>query len=638
MRRCVLLLVALLSMPALASTEDAARYFVDVPVRDREAASALGTLGFDVAGFSPETGAAGVVASDSDLGRLRELGYTWVLRRTAGPGERAEALQDYVDPAEISAYLDQVEAQHPDLAKKISLSDPLFEGQVVYAMKITAGASEDSDKPAFVLNAQHHAREVMTPEIALDCIGTLTSRYGSDPRVTRWLDELVVWVVPSVNPDGANHVFTADNMWRKNRHPNCAVDINRNYPFSWNACEGSDDFCASQVNRGEGPESEPETRAMDRLMAEAHATFSINYHQYGEFIVYPLGCEQSSDAAIFEAVGDGLVAGLVNDDGFAGRYDIGKTSIGGMSVDTEYGRYGTFPYLIETGCCDFQPDYASMRDVTVERQRFAWQYFLDRTLEAPQVAGHVRDAATQLGVEAQVDVEEAPLLHGEWPRRADRHGRYFRLLEPNHTYHLTFSAPGYCSRSVEAAVGTGPEAVDVTLVPAPGELPADPGPADAAQGQPTSLALSWSNLGAAEYEVYFGTGQDPPLAARVEEPSWSPPGLATGTTYYWKVAVTTPCGSVSGPVWSFTTTPYRVTGVSASTGPFRLTVLGGAFGADCRVLIGEAPAPQTVFKSDGRLVAKGGSALKALVPAGLPVTVIVEDAQGRRSEGFSFTR
>jgi hypothetical protein len=638
MGRRALLLVTLFWLPVLAAGEDGELRFVDVPVQGRQGASALESLSFDVAGYNSRTGTAGLVATEPELRRLESLGFTWSVRRTAVLGERAETLQDYVDTAEISAFLDQVEAQYPDLAKKVALSGPLFEGQVVYAMKITRGVSGDVDKPAFVLNAQHHAREVMTPEIALDCIGYLTSRYGQDPQVTRWLDELVVWVVPSVNPDGAHHVFTAHNMWRKNRHPGCAVDINRNYPFSWNACEGSDDFCASEVNRGDGPESEPETRAMDALMADAHATFSINYHQYGEFIVYPLGCEQSSDAAIFEAVGDGLVAGLVNDDGRAGSYDISKTNIGGMSVDTEYGRYGTFPFLIETGCCDFQPDYASMRDVTVERQRFAWQYFLDRTLEAPQIAGHVRDAATLRGLEAQVDVEEAPLVHGEWPRKADSHGRYFRLLEPNRTYHVTFSAPGYCSQTVSAAVGAGPEVVDVALIPAASESPSGPVPADGAADQPTAVSLAWEDLGAAQYEVYFGTQQNPPLAATVSGPIWSPPALSAGTTYYWKIAVTTPCGSVSGPVWSFSTTAYTITSVSSSGGPFRLTVTGGTFGTDCRVRVDGTDVPQTLYKNEGKLVAKGGAALKAMVPSGVPVTVTVEDAQGRRSAGFSFTR
>ena len=107
------------------------------------------------------------------------------------------------------------------------------------AAQITADVGHDHDRPVFLLDAQHHAREVMTPEIAKDAIGYLASGYGTDPRVTAWLDAIEIWVVASVNPDGAMYVFDHDRNWRKNRHPGCAVDLNRNYGWNWNACEGS---------------------------------------------------------------------------------------------------------------------------------------------------------------------------------------------------------------------------------------------------------------------------------------------------------------------------------------------------------------------------------------------------------------
>ena len=71
----------------------------------------------------------------------------------------------------------------------------------------------------------------------------------------------VVWIQ---NPDGYNHVFEEDNMWRKNKHLNhdgtYGVDLNRNYPFGWSfSCAGST-TTTSQTYKGPQASSEPETR------------------------------------------------------------------------------------------------------------------------------------------------------------------------------------------------------------------------------------------------------------------------------------------------------------------------------------------------------------------------------------------
>ena len=56
----------------------------------------------------------------------------------------------------------------------------------------------------------------------------------------------------------------------------------------------------------------------------------------------------------------------------------------------------------------------------------------------------------------------------------------------------------------------------------------------------------------------------------------------------------------------------------------------------CTVKIDGTAAPKTSFKSDDRLVAKGGSSLKAMVPKGHRVTITVEDEAGGSSNGFEF--
>jgi PelA/Pel-15E family pectate lyase len=59
--------------------------------------------------------------------------------------------------------------------------------------------------------------------------------------------------------------------------------------------------------------------------------------------------------------------------------------------------------------------------------------------------------------------------------------------------------------------------------------------------------------GAAEHELYFGTGPELPLASRLRGSSFDTGPLAAGTTYEWRVDEITSAGRVQGETWRFTT-------------------------------------------------------------------------------------
>ena len=79
-----------------------------------------------------------------------------------------------------------------------------YEGRDIWLATVTnfeTGA--DLDKPAFLVEANIHALEVTGCTAALHLIDKLLSGYGSDPKVTRCLDTRAFYVVPRLNPDGA---------------------------------------------------------------------------------------------------------------------------------------------------------------------------------------------------------------------------------------------------------------------------------------------------------------------------------------------------------------------------------------------------------------------------------------------------
>ena len=250
--RSVALFVLLAALALVASAgaleaqeQPVTKYFVQVKLTTPGDVKALAEAGFDVAGASPDDRNAGVVATYDDLKRLYALGWSYTIERLNTSAESIAALSDYTDPHELSVYMDQIVAAYPTLAQKITLTAPLFAGETQYALKITKDVGLDNNRPSFILDAQHHAREVMTPEIAKDMTDYLTSRYATDPQVQRWVDSTNIYIVPSVNPDGAMYVFTTDNMWRKNRRvfaTGTGVDLNRNFPIGWDGtCAGSTD-------------------------------------------------------------------------------------------------------------------------------------------------------------------------------------------------------------------------------------------------------------------------------------------------------------------------------------------------------------------------------------------------------------
>jgi len=102
---------------------------------------------------------------------------------------------------------------------------------------------------------------------------------------------------------------------------------------------------------------------------------------------------------------------------------------------------------------------------------------------------------------------------------------------------------------------------------APG-TPATPSPANAATGISTTPTLSWSSSGATSYDVAFGTSNPPPTVSTGQAAaSYTPPALAAGTAYFWRIVARNASGSTTGAVWSFTTASGSVPGTPASPSP-----------------------------------------------------------------------
>ncbi|MDH7507342.1 MAG: M14 family zinc carboxypeptidase, partial [Candidatus Thermoplasmatota archaeon] len=144
-----------------------------------------------------------------------------------------------------------------DLTEHYNLNTT-YEGRHIYAMKISDNVLNDEDEPNFLMVSCHHAREIVTPVIALYSISQFTTNYGIDPVITEIVNNYEIWISPVWNVDGYEYVYNVDNYWRKNRHPyppGIGVDLNRNYPFGWYSSGSGSTDPTSETYKGPYPAS-----------------------------------------------------------------------------------------------------------------------------------------------------------------------------------------------------------------------------------------------------------------------------------------------------------------------------------------------------------------------------------------------
>jgi murein tripeptide amidase MpaA len=109
----------------------------------------------------------------------------------------------YYDYAELTEQLQALAAAYPRLATLRSIGRS-FGGRDVWLLEITnSDTGPGASKPGYYLDAQIHAEEHTTSAVALYAIHKLLTEYGRDDEVTRLVDQQVFYVLPRINPDGA---------------------------------------------------------------------------------------------------------------------------------------------------------------------------------------------------------------------------------------------------------------------------------------------------------------------------------------------------------------------------------------------------------------------------------------------------
>lgn len=120
---------------------------------------------------------------------------------------------EYFLYADLTAHLRGLAAAHPTLAHLTSIGRS-WRGREVWCMTLTNSATgPHHEKPAFYIDAHIHAEEVATSHTALYTIWYLLTNYGAEDEVTWLLDNMTFYIIPRVNPDGAEISLTTGHHW-----------------------------------------------------------------------------------------------------------------------------------------------------------------------------------------------------------------------------------------------------------------------------------------------------------------------------------------------------------------------------------------------------------------------------------------
>jgi hypothetical protein len=259
------------------------------------------------------------------------------------------------------------------------------------------GKQRDGSKVGVFIYCQQHAREWVTPITCLETAERLLRNYAIDPQTRELVDNLDVFIVPSVNPDGAHYSMYDNNNQRRNLVNRClpdtfqdplarhfiGVDLNRNNTIGsffdgFAGAAGVDSSnpstfnqCTNDVYAGPFEKSEAEIQNEHWVVdTYSNIKFAINIHTYGGYFMWAPGAYIAAGRVTLPAPNIGIeryffdVADLilarikehrntVIEPERTGPIADVLYSAAGNSADDQYYRRGIISYSFEAGSRSF---------------------------------------------------------------------------------------------------------------------------------------------------------------------------------------------------------------------------------------------------------------------------------------------
>ncbi|NXD80090.1 CBPO Carboxypeptidase, partial [Halcyon senegalensis] len=237
---------------------------------------------------------------------------------------------EYHPMEEIYQWMSQIQESNSELVTQHYLGRTV-ENRPMYYLKISQPS--DKTKKIIWMDCGIHAREWISPAFCQWFVKEILQNYKTDPQISRFLQNLDVYILPVLNIDGYIYSWEKDRFWRKNRSPHMngscyGTDLNRNFNSSWGSV-GVSYNCTSEIFCGSAPESEPETRAVAQFIKRKKSDILcyLTIHSYGQYILTPYGSTTkppSNSEELMQVAGEAAAALTVK---YGTKYEVGPTSL-----------------------------------------------------------------------------------------------------------------------------------------------------------------------------------------------------------------------------------------------------------------------------------------------------------------------
>ncbi len=400
--------------------------------------------GFTIASVKGDAAVVYATAEEEKLLKTKGFPVEAAVENEAGPEARDGGVKGggddvYHSFAALSQALSDLAAAYPELCHVESIGSSV-EGREIWAVKISDNVTVDETEPEVRFVAAMHGDEPPAMELCLSFIERLLSSYPDDARVERIVDNVELWVIPLLNPDG----FAAGTRYNAD-----GIDLNRSFP----------DRIQDPVNTTTG--RPPETQALMEF-CDAHSfVLAANFHTGAVVVNYPYDSNETGfstytacdDDALFHEISARYAA--ENPDMTASTVFPGGITNGaewyvvyGGLQDWSYVWKGTNEVTIEVWDVHKPTDPAALATIW-EHNRSSMMTYIESVFTG--VSGIVRDDEKgRIITDAKVMLSGADHKIPVDPRT----GIYHRMLLPG-TYTLVFWAPGYA-----ATVASDVEVVD----------------------------------------------------------------------------------------------------------------------------------------------------------------------------------
>jgi len=304
----------------------------------------------------------------------------------------------------------------------------------MYAVKISKNVDIDYfNLPNRLIASNHHARELITPQIALRTIERLAIDYSTNDVIKKIVYENQIYIIYTMNPDGLNRVWTGNNMWRKNLYRGFGVDLNRNYDAGWNLSCGGSTITSSETYRGPSASSEPEVQTMIAFNQERNFASTLDFHSYSRDVRINYGsCARlpTPITAMFRTYALRIASRM--------NYKQIQSCCTGGQIAYSYMKGGALSQLSETGL-SFQPNERDMR-IEVER---VWPGIIEYLQFKIPIHGYVTDIVDGKPLRAFIEVKNFVWTNNESRFSNQIRNGLYHIWLPDGNHTLVFNAGGY---------------------------------------------------------------------------------------------------------------------------------------------------------------------------------------------------